>query len=76
MQEDPLSAGGSGAWGGAAGAGAGGFGSTPGQSAGGAVEEYDVVEIADDQLSGAAPSGGGGRITQTVCSQRLTSDFL
>lgn len=54
-QDDPLASGGGGTWGGAAGAGAGGFGSTPGQAAGAPAEEYDVVEIADDQLGGPSP---------------------
>lgn len=70
LQDDPLASGGGGAWGGAAGAGAGGFGSTPGQAAGGAAEEYDVVEITDDQLSGPTPSA---RVTPNVRSFILTA---
>jgi hypothetical protein len=72
LQEDPLAAGGGGSWGGAVGAGAGGFGASPGQAAGGGyvqgAEEYDVVEIVDDQ---PAPA----RVAQNVPSTSTAVNY-
>lgn len=58
MQNDPLAAGGGSAWGGAANAAPGGFGSA-------GADDYDVVEIVDEQPAAAAPSGPG---LKGVCS--------
>ena len=69
MQDDPLAAGGGAAWGGA-GAGAGGFGSTAGQAAGGGGDEYDVVEITDDQLSAPAASTGTSKNVRSTLASR------
>lgn len=67
LQADPLaSGGGGGVWGGAAGAGAGGFGAAGQAAGGGGGEDYDVVEITDDQTAAApVPSG---RVAQNVRS--------